>query len=73
MLRCTKLDGIELVKRNHEKDTNIRLNLMSAFDRIDNISGLDLESVQRPIHIGKLEVNHLQKTKLKIKSNINES
>jgi YesN/AraC family two-component response regulator len=50
-----KLDGIELVKGIHEKDSNIRLILMSAFDRIDIVSGLDHEFVRKPIHIGKLK------------------
>jgi DNA-binding response OmpR family regulator len=54
-VKMPKLDGIELVKGIHEKDSNIRLILMSAFDRIDIVSGLDHEFVRKPIHIGKLK------------------
>lgn len=54
-VRMPKMNGIELIKRIYETDRNIKLILMSAFDKGDIPTTLDYEFMQKPIRIEELK------------------
>jgi two-component SAPR family response regulator len=50
-----RLNGVELASRINDLDKDIKLILMSAFDRTDIPSALPHEFIQKPIHMEKLK------------------
>ena len=48
------IDGVELVRKIHEKDESIRLILMSAYEQTSIPESVAYEFIQKPVHIEKL-------------------
>ena len=49
------MDGVELVRKIHEKDKSIRFILMSAYEQTSIPESVGYEFIQKPIHIEKLK------------------
>ena len=53
-IRMDELNGVELATEIHEKDKNIKIILMSAYDPTSVPGCTEYEFVQKPIHIKML-------------------